>query len=156
MLRAIRITAIALAVFLLNACETQQLLLNVENAGLTAPGNVSMQQVEKAIYRGAADRGWTVRRLAPGLLEAKIQARAHMAVVRITHDARTFSITYKDSRNLQHDGTRIHRNYNRWILNLRKAILRQTPGWSEKGRRSVKAESLTGPSDANGACVRPA
>lgn len=121
-----RLAPLALVVFLLTACETSQLLVNVDNSGLAAPGNVSMQQVEKAIYRGAADRGWTVQRLAPGQLEAKIQARAHMAVVRITHDAKTFSITYKDSRNLAYDGTHIHRNYNRWILNLRKAILRQT------------------------------
>lgn len=125
MRRTARLSSLVLAVFLVTACATKQ-LINVENAGLTAPGKVTMQQVEKAIYRGAADRGWTVRRLEPGNLEATIHVRYHMAMVQITHDTETFSITYKDSRNLGYDGTQIHRNYNRWILNLRKAILRQT------------------------------
>ena len=123
--RAARFSALALAVFLVAACATKP-LVNVENSALSAPGNVTMKQVEKAIYRGAADRGWTVTRLAPGQLEAKIHVRSHMAMVSITHDIETFSITYKKSENLDYDGVRIHNNYNRWILNLRKAILRRT------------------------------
>ena len=48
-----------------------------------------------------------------------------MALVRIDHDTKTFSITYKDSRNLGYDGTLIRRNYNRWVRNLKQSILRQ-------------------------------
>ncbi len=115
-----------MAVLLLAACTTRP-LINVENTNLSVPGNrdVTLAEVEKAIYRGAVDKGWTVRHLAPGRLEAKIEIRTHMALVRIVHDTKTFSITYKDSRNLGYDGTLIRRNYNRWVRNLKQSILRQ-------------------------------
>jgi len=121
-----RSVLLILVLFFLDACATQRPLINVEKSPLGAPGTVTMAQVEKAIYRAAADRGWGVRRLAPGQLEAKIDRRSHVAEVRITYDTKTFSIFYKDSRNLEYDGTNIHRNYNRWIVNLKQSILRET------------------------------
>ncbi len=114
-----------MAVMLLAACTAP--LINVENTWLSIPSSidVTMQQVEKAIYRGAVDRGWSVRHLAPGRPEAEIQAKIRKAVVQIIHDTKTFSITYKDSRNLEYNGTRIKRKYNRWVRQLRQSILRQ-------------------------------
>ncbi len=124
--RGTRFSPLAIAVLLLAACTTRP-LINVENTNLSVPGNrdVTLAEVEKAIYRGAVDKGWTVRHLAPGRLEAKIEIRTHMALVRIVHDTKTFSITYKDSRNLGYDGTLIRRNYKRWVRNLKQSILRQ-------------------------------
>lgn len=123
--RATRFATIVTAAFLLTACATAP-LINVETSSLNIPGNVTMEQVEKAIYRGASLRNWSVRKLSPGQLEAKIQVRSHTAVVRILHDTKSFSITYKDSNNLDYDGSSIRRNYNRWILKLRNTIMRET------------------------------
>ncbi len=67
-----------MAVLLLAACTTRP-LINVENTNLNVPGNrdVTLAEVEKAIYKGAVDKDWTVRHLAPGRLEAKIEIRTH-------------------------------------------------------------------------------
>ena len=120
---------LVLAEFLLSACAGNMApVMNIESSGLNLPSNarVTMQQVEKAIYKGAGRHNWVVRSLEPGRLEAKIYVRSHTAVVLITHDTKSFSITYKDSQNLRYDGTRIKHNYNRWVLHLRNDILRET------------------------------
>lgn len=51
----------------------------------------------------------------------------HFAEVDIPHTADTFSIIYKDSRELDYNEKkqRIHRNYNKWVLNLSDSIQRQ-------------------------------
>ena len=41
------------------------------------------------------------------------------------HKNKNYSINYKDSTNLDYDGTNIHRNYNGWIANLDRAIKTQ-------------------------------
>ena len=121
-----RIATLAMAAFLLAACVTVP-LINLETNGLSIPASVdpTMGQVEKAIYRGAVDQGWSVRQLASGRLEAELYVKRYKVVVRITHDTKTFSIKYKDSLNLKYDGTRIRRAYNMWVLELRRSILRQ-------------------------------
>jgi hypothetical protein len=43
-------------------------------------------------------------------------------VVDIPYSAKSYSITYKSSSNLNYDGTTIHSNYNGWVQNLHKAI----------------------------------
>ena len=45
-----------------------------------------------------------------------------MAKVDINYNTKTYSITYKDSSDLDYDGTKIHKNYNGWIQNLDNAI----------------------------------
>ncbi len=115
-----------MAVLLLAACTTP--IIRVESIGLSIPSNanVTMGKVEAAIFKAAVDRGWSIQQLEPGRLEAEIRGRNYKAVVWITHDTKSFSIIYKDSRNLDYDGNRIRRRYNSLILKLRKSILRQT------------------------------
>jgi len=125
MLKIARTAALGLIVLLVAAFNTRP-LMNVENAGLSAPANVTMEQVEAAIRAGAAERGWELQRLAPGRLEATVYIRSHMAQVEILHDTSTFSIHYKNSSNLKYDGANIHRNYNNWISNLQRSIVKHT------------------------------
>ena len=49
-----------------------------------------------------------------------------VVVVAITYDARSFTIDYVSSENLQYDDEegRIHRGYNRWVANLEERIKR--------------------------------
>jgi hypothetical protein len=42
--------------------------------------------------------------------------------VDIPYDTRRYSIVYKESANLGYDGTNIHRNYNRKVQELDRAI----------------------------------
>lgn len=58
----------------------------------------------------------------PGVLEGTLNLRSHMAKIEIQYNNNSYSILYKDSSNLNYDGTKIHSNYNGWIQNLQKAI----------------------------------
>jgi hypothetical protein len=48
-----------------------------------------------------------------------------LAVVDVNYSTRSYSITYKDSTELQYDGKSIHQNYNGWVQNLDKGIRAQ-------------------------------
>ena len=54
-----------------------------------------------------------------------LNVRKHMARVAIAYSTRSYSITYKDSHTLAYDGATIHRNYNKWVRNLKILINRQ-------------------------------
>jgi hypothetical protein len=61
----------------------------------------------------------------PGTMEGVLVLRSHRAVVDITYDTAAYSIKYKDSSDLEYDGSSIHSNYNGWVQNLDKAIRAQ-------------------------------
>jgi hypothetical protein len=51
-----------------------------------------------------------------------------MAKIDIMYDKTKYSIHYKDSKNLNYDGTNIHTNYNGWIQRLDQTIQAQLTG----------------------------
>ena len=83
---------------------------------------LSLEKVESGIRTGAVEKGWTARKVEDGHMIVEIQVRKHHAVVDITYTPQSYSITYRDSAELMYDGRNIHRNYNRWIANLRRQI----------------------------------
>jgi len=97
---------------------------NVTNQGIVPSGGKpkSLEEVKTAIVEAGKARGWTVRDIAPGHLEAELRLRGHAAVVDIKYSTTSYSITHKDSQNLRYDGTNIHPNYNGWIQNLQRDI----------------------------------
>ena len=115
---------IPVAVLLLVGCRTGG-VYNVQGAPVAGTRAVAMQDVEMAIRRAGAGLGWQIVPRAPGKIEGILVLRDHRAVVDITHDTKTYSIQYKDSSNLDYDGTSIHSNYNGWVQNLDKAIRTQ-------------------------------
>lgn len=61
--------------------------------------------------------------IEPGIIDATLHLRTHVAVVRIDYDRDSFSVKYVRSENLNHerrpDGTEvIHPNFNSWVENL--------------------------------------
>jgi hypothetical protein len=126
---ALRIAAALLLVAALAGCRTAQ-LYNVQEASLSTAPSAQMLEVENAIKRAGGGLGWQIKRADPGQtghLIGRLPIRSHLAVVDIRHDTETFSIRYKDSTNLDYDPEEgeIHSNYNGWIRNLRKAIVRE-------------------------------
>ena len=81
-----------------------------------------MDDMQKAIVRAGAGLGWQMKVAEPGLIVGTLRLRSHMAVVDIKYDTKAYSITYKDSSNLDYDGANIHKNYNGWVQNLDNAI----------------------------------
>jgi len=112
---------IAAITLMLAGCRTAP-IYNVASAPVIAPKQVSMQDVERAITRAGAGLGWIMNPKGPGQIEGTLLLRTHKAVVDITYDTKTYDIKYKDSANLDYDGSGIHSNYNGWVLNLEKAI----------------------------------
>jgi hypothetical protein len=89
---------------------------------------LTVEQVKNAIISGGARARWTAS-LQPGnVVRLTYSPRSHVAVVNVTYNAKTYSIRYADSTNLNYapEGTKgdgvIHPNYNKWVQNLRQAI----------------------------------
>ena len=84
---------------------------------------VSTQNIQAAIMKACARKGWTPEIVEPGLIRATINVRGrHRAVVDIPFDGNGYSIRYFDSSGLGYDGRSIHRNYIRWTTMLSQTI----------------------------------
>lgn len=114
------------AILMLTACRTAP-VLNVDNAPIpyTADKALGMEKIQGAIIKAGTGLGWVMRPIKPGLIEASLNQRSHQAVVTITYTENDYNIDYKSSYNLKYNGTKIHRNYNNWIIYLNKAINNQ-------------------------------
>ena len=87
--------------------------------------NPSLDEVGKAIQRAGVQLGWEMKEMKPGYIVGTLNIRKHLAVVDVNYSTRSYSITYKDSTELQYDGKSIHQNYNGWVQNLDKGIRAQ-------------------------------
>jgi hypothetical protein len=123
---ALKVLFVAFAAAALAAC-TLQPIQNVKGAPVETPGGKppAMADVEKAIVRAGSALGWKMQPVRPGVMVGTLTLRTHTAIVDVTYDTRTYNINYKDSVDLNYDGTNIHRNYNGWIQNLDKGIRAQ-------------------------------
>lgn len=121
-MRALSITAACLLALAVASCRTAP-IHNVDNASFVPNRQVTMNDVGDAITRAGGGLGWRMRKESEGHMIGTLALRKHVAVVDITYNKSDFSIRYKDSTNLNYDGTQIHSNYNGWIQNLEQAIL---------------------------------
>ncbi|NIS91407.1 MAG: hypothetical protein GTN98_15290 [Woeseiaceae bacterium] len=91
-------------------------------------GDFSLQEVQMLISKGCSERRWTPILEREGLITCSIIVRGrHFAKVKIPFTTSAYSILYLESDNLDYDPTRqtIHRNYNKWVINLSQMIVRQ-------------------------------
>lgn len=130
------IAALMLSVLPAGGCRTVP-VRNVYNASLAPPSSMTDGDVLEAIRRAGAETGWLIEPLAPGELEGRLLVRGrHLAVVTISYDRERLSIYYRNSENLLYDGANIHRNYNRWVVNLEQNIRQAVSAGSPGGRTS--------------------
>jgi hypothetical protein len=91
----------------------------------TATQALTQTDYKNAIIRAGTQRGWTFEDAGPGHLIGNIAVRGkHFATVDVFYDTDSFTINYKNSRNLEYDPAKneIHTNYNSWIRNLQQDI----------------------------------
>jgi hypothetical protein len=107
----------------LAGCTTAP-ILNVSNTAVTTASgkSLSQDQVRAAILRAGAALGWQMRDEGPGMMVGTLNLRKHTAVVEIPYSARSYSVKYRSSVNLDEKGGMIHKNYNGWIQNLTRGI----------------------------------
>jgi hypothetical protein len=120
-----KVTLVALLVVALvglNGCRTAP-IQDVPSTPVPT-STATMESVEKAIMTAGYGLGWSMKRVRPGLIEGTLLLRKHRAVVEIPYSASSYSISYKDSSELNYSPTNrtIHSNYNGWIQNLDNAI----------------------------------
>lgn len=113
-----------IVIAMLGGCRSAG-IYNVSAAPVAANKAVSMDDVQKAIIRAGAGLGWQMKPVEPGLIVGTLTLRTHMAMVNVKYDTKTYSITYKDSSNLDYTGDSIHKNYNGWVTNLDRGIQSQ-------------------------------
>jgi len=106
-------------------CATTEPVSNVVDAPIGSAKALSMSEVQRAITTAGHDLGWTMQSVGPGKLSGRLMLRTHVAEVEIEHSTRAYSITYRDSQNLEARDGKIHRQYNTWVENLDKAIQAQ-------------------------------
>ncbi len=107
----------------LAACRTAP-VYNIEEMAVVSSMEkaLSAEEVKKAIIVAGASLGWQIRTVKEGELLGTLQLRDHMAQVDIKYSDKSYSILYKDSNNLNYDGTNIHSNYNGWVQRLQQTI----------------------------------
>ncbi|MHC8494959.1 hypothetical protein ACTU44_19865 [Thalassospira sp. SM2505] len=122
-MRSLKLAAVAIVLVALGACTAT--VQNFSNQPFPSDvEKLSMAEIEATIIETASARDWIVQRESEGHLKATYNPRSHSAEVAIAFDQKKYSIIYVDSANLNYNGTQIHRNYNRWVNNLRQDILR--------------------------------
>ncbi|CAI8822566.1 MULTISPECIES: hypothetical protein [Pseudomonas] len=120
----IRAAVLGLALAGLAGCTSKPVLTPQEQ--LVVGHNYNHEQVQQAILKAVANRGWTPRKVTPNLIQADILVRnTFYAAVDIHYSVSNFRINYRDSRELGYKDGKIHRNYNRWVNNLDKSILQE-------------------------------
>lgn len=117
-----RLLAVCVLGLTLLGCSTSAPIKDVDAA--TINHQLSHEQVRMAIIEAGAQRGWVMSDYNDDELHAELYVRQHYAKVRIPYSTDGFAIHYMASDNLElsRDGKRIHRNYNRWVNNLRHDI----------------------------------
>jgi hypothetical protein len=117
---------VSVLVLLAAGCRGGMPVYNVTNAPVTTnKANPNLDEVGRAIQRSGVALGWQMVQTKPGNFVGTLNLRKHAAVVDINYSAKSYSINYKDSTELNYDGTNIHPNYNGWIQNLDKGIRAQ-------------------------------
>ena len=83
----------------------------------------SIEDVGAAILRAGARRGWAMKEVGSNVIRATYAPRTHEAVVDVSYDTRSFSITYVSSVNMSESNGYIDTHYNRWVRNLERDIV---------------------------------
>src|SRR5688572_27918624 len=109
-------------------CASPEPIYNVSAAVPASSGSMSMNEVQTAIRRAGTSLGWYINPEGPGHLIGRLPVRTHLAVVDIEHDAKSYSIKYRESANLNAGHGMIHPNYNEWVQSLDRAIRSQLLG----------------------------
>lgn len=108
------------AIFLSSCGVRLEPVYNADN--IPVPSGLQASTVEKTIKIAAANRGWIVADQGKGILRATLHQRTHEAVIDIHYSETSYSIDYVSSVDLLYDGSKIHRNYNKWVRILENDI----------------------------------
>jgi len=118
------ILSVAIFIVFVVGCVGAVPIQNIENVPIvTASGNdASLKQVEEVIKRVGIKRGWIMKMQGKGHIVGTLFLRKHMAEVDIIYDTKSYSINYKDSKELNYAEGAIHPSFNKWVAYLDRDI----------------------------------
>lgn len=119
-MKFLKIVSLCVLAFTLLAGCAGKPILNVEQAAVNY--DLPENKVKQAIIDAAINRGWLVSELENGVLRGELNVRAHHAVIHISYNTKNYSIKYSNSMNLDEKNGKIHKSYNRWVMNLHQDI----------------------------------
>jgi 1-acyl-sn-glycerol-3-phosphate acyltransferase len=120
------------AVLAVTGCRKSVPIVN-HSSPIPLVQNVSDKQIAEAIIRAGAKTGWEITPTKDKTLFGTLHVRGkHRADVIISYNEKTYSITYKDSDNLDYEGGNIHPNYNKWVSTLDANIRNELAALSKK------------------------
>ena len=118
-----QILAVVAVVLLVAGCTSRPIMNIPDTPVVTGEGKpLTPDQVRNAIVAAGNGLGWVMTPVAPDVVNGRLSLRTHLAIVDVRYTATTYSITYKDSTNLDYQNGQIHKNYNGWIENLDHGI----------------------------------
>jgi len=120
--KALVAASIIIATATMMGCRSAPVHNVVEAPVTTSTQKYGQDDVRKAILNAGAKLGWQMKDVEPGLMIGTLTLRSHMAQVEIRYNKQNYNIQYKNSSNLDYDGSNIHSNYNGWAQNLDNAI----------------------------------
>jgi hypothetical protein len=124
MKRFINLLAVIGFVFIMAGCGAGSPVVNIDNSNYFEKSE-ELAKVETAIRKGAAKKGWRVKKVNSGLLEVSNMIRGKFLVmVEIPYTSKGYKINYKRSTNLKYDAAAntIHKSYNKWVSALANNI----------------------------------
>lgn len=123
-LKNLVITCLFASAIFLFGCGNTAPLLNFENSPVvTVSGKqAKLDDVKKRIIAAGISKGWQMQPVTDGHIVGTLFLGGHMAKVDVKYTADTYSVTYKDSSNLNYDGANIHKRYNHWVRLLNDQI----------------------------------
>lgn len=97
------VVLLSLTLAIITGCRTSP-VYNVQDQHIAANiNNHTEEDVKKAIVRAGGTLGWNMNADKPGHVLGTLYLRKHIAIVDITYDINKYSITYKDSTNLNYE-----------------------------------------------------
>ncbi len=120
--RPLLLVCLMLALALSVGCRKATPIYNPTNVELPSHSKRNMAAMTSAIKSACTARGWTASEESRSRIIASHTARGHTAIVNIDYTANSFSISYRDSMNLNYEGATIHKTYNNWVQNLEQEI----------------------------------
>ena len=121
-LKTLAVIVTLAALTMIVGCRSNPIYTVTDAPVVTSTGNYSAKDVRNAILQAGASLGWQMNDVQPGLIIATLNVRDHMVQVEIPYDRRTYSILYRDSINMNYNGSSIHNNYTGWVQRLSAAI----------------------------------
>jgi hypothetical protein len=128
MRRLKNIFMVLVAGFLVFGCvRPMEPVISIKNESLLLKSSFSLATIEETIKAAAERRRWVLVKQGPQKFQGSLNSRnRYFLTVEITFTKTTLSIRRLDSKNLRFDGSDIHWKANKWIKDLRTAIIKRT------------------------------